>query len=271
MERHKKISRRDLLKLTSLSAGLLPFTRFQEIGREKEGDIYYKKVRYSFKTDMPIYALTIDDGWIPEAMDGMLDVLKEKRMRATFFLVGVAVIDLENHIPGVIKKIVKDGHSIGYHTMKHQGKDFLKEMDYEWWRQDFNKWWKLMRYYLGVDLAAVGLRRQARAPYGLFTDEFKELCERKKLDAYGWNVGLANLNNGRRLQKGDMLLLHVTNEDLKVLRNGIKTRGKLIGTSIDCIENKNTCQPGIVKQEDLERDRWERLFEKLEKTNNIIR
>lgn len=224
MERHKKISRRDLLKLTSLSAGLLPFTRFQEIGREKEGDMYYKKVRYSFKTDMPIYALTIDGGWIPEAMDGILDVLKEKRMRATFFLVGKAVVNLENRKPGITKTIIKDGHSIGYHTMKHPEPDFLEAASCEWWKKDFDKWWKLMKYYLEEDLTAKGLRRQARAPYGLFTEEFKNMCDQKQLNAYSWNIGVANVLSGKRLKKGDMLLLHATDKDLKVLKDGIETQ-----------------------------------------------
>lgn len=269
MERYKKFSRRDLLKLAGLSAGLLPFTGIPKSDKEKQEDAYYERVRYSFKTDMPIYALTIDDGWIPEAMDGMLDVLKEKRMRATFFLVGNAVVNLENRKPGIIKTIIQDGHSIGYHTMRHQEPDFLEEARCEWWKEDFNKWWKLMRYYLGADLAAIGLRRQARAPYGLFTEEFKNMCEQKQLNAYSWNIGVANVLNGKRLKKGDMLLLHATNEDLKVLKGGIKTQGRLIGTSIDCFENEDSCQPGIVKQAKLEEDKWQKLFEKLEKSNKL--
>jgi peptidoglycan/xylan/chitin deacetylase (PgdA/CDA1 family) len=267
MERRNKLSRRDFLKLGGMSAGSLATDRLVKFSNKEENDVSFERVIFSFNTDRPIYALTIDDGWIPEAMDGMIDVLKEKHMRASFFLVGVAVMNLENRRPGIMKRIIKDGHSIGYHTMKHPEPDFLEEASYKWWEEDFNKWWKLMRYYLGADLAIAGLRRQARAPYGLFTDEFKELCERKSLGAYGWNIGVASVLNGKRLKKGDMLLLHVANKDLEVLKNGIKTQGKLIGTSIDCLENEDMCQSGITKYGELEKDKWERLFEKLEKTN----
>lgn len=267
MERRNKLSRRDFLRLSGMSAGSLATDRVVKFGKKEENSTIFKRVRYSFNTDRPIYALTIDDGWIPEAMEGMLDVLKEKHMRASFFLVGVAVTNLEKRSPGIMKRVIKDGHSIGYHTMKHPEPDFLEEASCEWWGEDFNKWWKLMRYYLGAELATTGLRRQARAPYGLFTDEFKEFCERKSLGAYGWNIGTASVMSGKRLKKGDMLLLHVTNKDLEILKNGIRTQGKLTGTSIDCLENEDMCWSGITKYEELEKDKWERLFEKLEKTN----
>jgi peptidoglycan/xylan/chitin deacetylase (PgdA/CDA1 family) len=269
MERNKKLSRRDFVKFAGLSTGTFGASRIIRFSKENESGFSYEGVRYSFSTDRPIYALTIDGGWFPEAMSGILDTLKEKRARATFFLIGMAVINLENHTPGVMQRIVKDGHSIGYHTMKHEQKDILEKKDYVWWTDDFNKWWKLMRYYLGADLATVGLRRQARAPYGLFTDEFKKMCEKKQLDIYGWNIGLNNVQEGRRLHRGDILLLHITNKDLEVLRNGIKTSGRLIGTSLDCFENEDMCQPKIAKREQFEKNKWQRLFKKLELSKKI--
>ncbi|MGB4450724.1 MAG: glycerol-3-phosphate acyltransferase, partial [Tepidanaerobacteraceae bacterium] len=61
-------------------------------------------------------ALTFDDGPDPVYTPEILDILKEKDVRATFFLVGKNV----NSYPEIAKRIVEEGHSIGNHTYSHR-------------------------------------------------------------------------------------------------------------------------------------------------------
>jgi cellulose synthase/poly-beta-1,6-N-acetylglucosamine synthase-like glycosyltransferase/peptidoglycan/xylan/chitin deacetylase (PgdA/CDA1 family) len=60
-------------------------------------------------------AITFDDGPDPEWTPKMLDVLKEKNVKATFFLIG---LEAEKY-PGVTKRIYAEGHEIGNHTFTH--------------------------------------------------------------------------------------------------------------------------------------------------------
>jgi cellulose synthase/poly-beta-1,6-N-acetylglucosamine synthase-like glycosyltransferase/peptidoglycan/xylan/chitin deacetylase (PgdA/CDA1 family)/spore germination protein YaaH len=59
--------------------------------------------------------LTFDDGPDPEYTPQILDILKEKKVPATFFVVG---INVENNIP-LLKRIYDDGFEIGNHTFTH--------------------------------------------------------------------------------------------------------------------------------------------------------
>ena len=62
-----------------------------------------------------LVALTFDDGPDPVWTPQILDILKREHVPATFFVVG------ENAVaePGILKRIVDEGHEIGNHTYTH--------------------------------------------------------------------------------------------------------------------------------------------------------
>lgn len=67
------------------------------------------------KNEKTIY-LTFDDGPCDRVTPKVLNVLKEKEVPATFFVVG-------NHIlsrGSIIKRIVDEGHSVGIHSYSHE-------------------------------------------------------------------------------------------------------------------------------------------------------
>ena len=66
-------------------------------------------------TTLPEVALTFDDGPNPPYTDRILDVLRDERVPATFFLVGRAVVAY----PDVVRRIAREGHAIGNHTWDH--------------------------------------------------------------------------------------------------------------------------------------------------------
>ncbi len=59
--------------------------------------------------------LSFDDGPIPEVTPFVLDLLREKEIKATFFCVG----DNVRKHPDVFKKILDEGHIVGNHTFNH--------------------------------------------------------------------------------------------------------------------------------------------------------
>lgn len=83
----------------------------------------------SSKTEV---ALTFDDGPHPKYTSKVLDILKEDDVKATFFLVG----NKAQENSAVIRRMVKEGHQIGNHSMSHthllslqREKNQIKEME----------------------------------------------------------------------------------------------------------------------------------------------
>ncbi len=60
-------------------------------------------------------AITFDDGPDPQWTPQILDILKAKGVKATFFMVGM---QMEKN-PGLVRRIVEEGHEVGLHTYTH--------------------------------------------------------------------------------------------------------------------------------------------------------
>ena len=73
----------------------------------------YRVGRYGYSPNK--VALTFDDGPDPEWTPKILDVLKEKDAKATFFLIGIQT----DKFSGIAQRIYREGHTIGNHTFTH--------------------------------------------------------------------------------------------------------------------------------------------------------
>ncbi|HTW31999.1 MAG TPA: glycosyltransferase [Candidatus Sulfotelmatobacter sp.] len=73
----------------------------------------YRVGRYGYSPNK--VALTFDDGPDPEWTPKILDVLKQKRATATFFLIGIQT----DKFSSIAKRIYKEGNTIGNHTFTH--------------------------------------------------------------------------------------------------------------------------------------------------------
>jgi len=62
-----------------------------------------------------IIYLTFDDGPVPEVTTGVLNILRDRNISATFFCVG----DNVRKFPEIFKEVSFAGHSIGNHTFHH--------------------------------------------------------------------------------------------------------------------------------------------------------
>ena len=65
--------------------------------------------------DSKAIALTFDDGPHPKNTPRLLEMLKERGIKATFFLIGKSAATY----PDVAKRIVEEGHEVGNHTWTH--------------------------------------------------------------------------------------------------------------------------------------------------------
>ncbi|MBR0788859.1 polysaccharide deacetylase family protein [Bradyrhizobium manausense] len=73
----------------------------------------------SFPQTLPLadheVVLTFDDGPRPQSTSKVLAALAQECVRATFFLVGRSAAEF----PDMVKRIAREGHTIGHHTWSH--------------------------------------------------------------------------------------------------------------------------------------------------------
>ena len=78
---------------------------------------------HSVKTDSKKIAITFDDGPHPYLTEEIMSILDEYHVKATFFMVGINVINY----PDVAKKVIDAGHEVGNHTFSHNHLNTLNE------------------------------------------------------------------------------------------------------------------------------------------------
>ncbi|WP_027399732.1 polysaccharide deacetylase family protein [Anaerovorax odorimutans] len=99
-------------------------------------NLYVNAVRHWVDSSNTVY-LTFDDG-PSERTEEVLDILKEKNIKATFFVIGKEGYEEKQ----LMRKIVDEGHTIGIHTYSHKYKEIYASV--EAYLEDFNKIYNLI-------------------------------------------------------------------------------------------------------------------------------
>ncbi|WP_191970105.1 polysaccharide deacetylase family protein [Methylobacterium planeticum] len=85
------------------------------VGQSVEQAPSQAQVATSYPISQKLVALTFDDGPDPNYTGKILDILREKGARATFYVIGRNAVQS----PGFLKRIYDEGHDIGNHTFSH--------------------------------------------------------------------------------------------------------------------------------------------------------
>jgi peptidoglycan-N-acetylglucosamine deacetylase len=137
--------------------------------------VKHKPVYYSAKTTRKVTALTFDDGPDNLFTPKVLDVLKQHKVKATFFLMGKRV---REH-PDVVKRIVNEGHVIGNHTWTHPN---LNKLSGAAAKNELVKTQQSLYAITGFKSALF------RPPYGNATPEMVDLADSLGLRTIRWSV-----------------------------------------------------------------------------------
>ena len=135
-----------------------------------------------------IVYLTFDDGPIPGITEKILDVLKERSVKATFFVVGKEINEREE----LLKKIYKEGHGIGLHTYSHKFSKIYKSDEAFIDEMDETK--KMVENIIGYKAKAI------RFPGGsdlMLSYKLLDKLHAKGYVVYDWNSDLGDGTNGR--------------------------------------------------------------------------
>lgn len=87
---------------------------------------------YRVRTDLPLVALSFDDGPHPTSTPQVLEILQRHEAKATFFLIGQRAL----RYPEMVKRIRAEGNEIGNHyfrnepTLGHSKDEFLSNLEH---------------------------------------------------------------------------------------------------------------------------------------------
>ncbi len=137
---------------------------------------FYTKAYHKGTTDDKVVALTFDDGPDQSVTPQILDILKSRNVKATFFLIG-------NKIPGaekLVKRIDSEGHIIGNHSYIH--KTLLTFIPSFMVRKDLNKTTAIVEKIIGKRTDFF------RPPFGVTTPAIGWALSIMKIKTIGWNI-----------------------------------------------------------------------------------
>ncbi len=172
----------------------------------------FPKFIYKAKTKEKLVALTFDDGPHPIFTNKLLDIFKEKGIKATFFVTGEHIIKHKK----IISRMIVEGHELGNHSYSHQNLIFKKNSKI---KQDIQKTDDLLRE-LGVKSEI-----HFRPPFGriLFCASAALVSLNKKVIM--WNVPTKDYRENdanviisriyKRLKPGSIIVLHDSGLDRK--------------------------------------------------------
>ncbi len=116
----------------------------------------------SIRTDQKVVAMTFDDGPHPSNTPRLLKILRDRNIKATFYVVGKNV----KAYPHIVRQIISEGHEIGNHTWTHGS---LTSMSDEQIRRE-------LKMSADAVFEAAGYRPHTiRPPYGAVNQRIKEL------------------------------------------------------------------------------------------------
>ena len=122
-------------------------------------------------------ALTFDDGPNPDATPPILDALRERGVKATFFILGRHA----EQWPDIVKRVADEGHEIGNHGYYHR-KLHLKSPKYV--RRDLELGTEMIRRASGVR------PRLFRAPHGFRSPWVTPIARSLGQRTVGWSLGV---------------------------------------------------------------------------------
>lgn len=156
------------------------------------------RLTWRFSVSEPVVFITFDDGPNPEITPFVMDLLKAYNWKATFFCVGENI----TKYPELFQRILAEGHAVGNHTMKHLNSVKTANADYLASFREFEQHYST---------------RLFRPPYGRIRPSMaKAIGKSHRIIMWSWlsydyDLSVPDeriLSEAKRIQKGDILVLH---------------------------------------------------------------
>ena len=194
----------------------------------KDTDSYY----VGNSNDKVIY-LTFDAGYDNGLLEGILNVLKEKDVKSTFFVTG----DFLERNTDLLLKIVNDGQIIGNHTYNHKNITKISEKELVNEITQFENKYK--------EITGKELIKYFRPPEGEFNKESLTIMKKMGYKTFFWSIAYVDWNvnktQGKKyaydsvmnnIHNGAVVLMHTVSKDnleaLPLIIDSVRENGYMI-------------------------------------------
>lgn len=130
---------------------------------------------YAVQTDSKKICITFDAAYGSDETIKIINILKEKNVKATFFLVGFWV----EKYPNLVKLLDESGIEIGTHSNTHP---FMSKLSADQCRVELETSKNLITNITGKPVTIF------RPPYGDYNDTLLNVCDELNLKAIQWSV-----------------------------------------------------------------------------------
>ncbi|MDC3413458.1 delta-lactam-biosynthetic de-N-acetylase [Aquibacillus sp. 3ASR75-11] len=221
-----------------------------EVGKYKQILSKYNGIYIDDSGDKVVY-LTFDNGYEAGHTSKILDVLKKKKVPATFFVTGHYV----KSQPELIKRMVKEGHIIGNHTYRHP--ENLTSVSKQRIEKELRKLEDAV-----ADISEQKTMKYLRPPKGVFSERTLSITQDLGYMNVFWSLALVDWNKGKeqgwqqaykkvikQMHPGAVILLHTVSKDnadaLEHLIDELRKRGYTF-QSLDDLMMKNMVPRSIL-------------------------
>ncbi len=176
--------------------------------------------------------LTFDDGPSEENTAAVLDILQERGIKATFFVVGENV---RRH-PETARRIVEEGHTIGIHCNSHEYEDIYASV--EAYLADFQEAYDAVREVTGVEVQLFRFPGGSINAYDqdIYEQIIQEMTERG-FTYFDWNASLEDAADNTTVE-----------ELLQNARESTLGRKKVVMLAHDIVYNTTLCLEQLIDQ-----------------------
>lgn len=181
------------------------------------------------QTDKPVLALTFDISWGTEVPGPVMDILKEKEVKSTFFLSG----PWAEKYPEFPKRLVAENHEIGSHGNEHVN---YSEHDPDWIKNDVMTAHETIKKVTGISPNLI------RTPNGDWNDMILNTLEELGYKSIKWSDDSLDWKKDRTVEQiinrvlekahpGAIILMHAsdtcdrTPEALPAVIDGLREKG----------------------------------------------
>ena len=172
---------------------------------EKYGHLLSNRVVWSSDTNEKLVAMTFDDGPNEKYTPELLDILLNKNVKATFFLIGKNVVEE----PEIARRIYSEGHEIGNHSYSHPVLPLVSRKEVH----------KQVESTTSIIEDVIGSKpTYFRPPMGLFTPTVLDIIELNDLKAVVGDVyprdpympGIDKIVSRiiKRVESGSIIIMH---------------------------------------------------------------
>jgi peptidoglycan/xylan/chitin deacetylase (PgdA/CDA1 family) len=237
-----------------IDLGKLREGAFQEINPDFSFPARKARYFYHGSSQGNRICLSFDDGPHPQYTPQILSILKEKKVKATFFLTG----ENAKYYPHVVKAIVEAGCEVGNHSYTHPQ---LNKLEPEKIREELEKTQAEIKKACGISPLVI------RFPYGVASSDIARIAYEMRLDPFFWSIDTNDYKNEttvedivktvmKDIKGGSIILMHDKSqkvvEAVKEIIDPIREKGYEFSTCSELAAEARMKNLGMEKKESRE-------------------